>query len=925
MSQVITNAFEHYWQSSLAAEQPVVLDEFILADIPNLDITSPIDPDTGLPPESQIVHRQNVDQRGRINNNAVAYTIVMDTTVGDFSFNAMYLRNKANGVIGMIVYKGRETKLKTDQTTGQTGNSLVKSMLMGYNQAAEATLTNVDAGTWQIDYAARLRGQDEDLRQLASQLYGHHTFIGDGFKVVQQDGGHQVTQGVAIVGGLRIELKQPEVIYPGTKPIGVWVDVHRSGSLLSEHQNHFTIITSVADLTDHVDESGYPHYVAKLATVQADSTVIDGRGQGGSGGSGAIPDTFALWKRSMAEAGYNLIGQFGTKNTIETADQVLLSKDGTEVYAWQGTLPKHIDENATPENSGGIGDDAWEPKTGELLKESLASPDGPDLGYKLPVLNAVALSVKAKLNQFVTAADFGITGGGHDETIALRKAFTSGLSVLFPSAIYGHSEHIGIASNTKIIAQSGATLKMLDGVDQVYHSIVSANAMSIDARLADDDNVDSLIDGYVTNICIKGLKVDANYKNRPKTYTDREQGTAIELQAVSHSALIELEVVDGVQHCINVRAGTLSYDKGYDYVAKYPSHNIRIIDCVTDDQLYDDGITTHDSEYIWIERCEAYTPRNASNLDLIAGSNGIEIDDGSRYVWVTDCISDGGFGGYQAKGHSNTPPAHHVWFTKCHAENNHMPFVLAAVGSPSTDLESVNATCHHIYLNDCSIKNAYVFSNVEAWATEAHYLQILNTRHIYINNLSVDGKLIQRPNSAPNGKAIFRAREYNSYVFFNDMDIQNVEERSILGESLFSIEANMKRLVVDGLTVDKFTKAPILFTNSSGPNWEFRRVTLKVGNPTIPVIRVNGVGGGTLYAEKIQGSGFTVGYSLGDTDCQEHTVVNYIRRIASGESGYQKVMGYLSPQDIPTAINTELGTSYSYNVGGVESLMGRVA
>lgn len=294
MSQVITNAFEQYWQSSLAAEQPVVLDEFILADIPNLDITAPIDPDTGLPPESQIVHRQNVDQRGRINNNAVAYTIVMDTTIGDFSFNAMYLRNKANGVIGMIVYKGRETKLKTDQTTGQTGNSLVKSMLMGYDQAAEATLTNVDAGTWQIDYAARLRGQDEDLRQLACQLYGHHTFVGDGFKVVQQEGGHQVAQGVAIVGGLRIELKQPEVIYPGTKPIGVWVDVHRSGSLLSEHQNHFTIITSVADLADHVDSNGYQHYVAKLATVQADNTVVDGRGQGGTGliGDGMTPVTW---------------------------------------------------------------------------------------------------------------------------------------------------------------------------------------------------------------------------------------------------------------------------------------------------------------------------------------------------------------------------------------------------------------------------------------------------------------------------------------------------------------------------------------------------------------------------------------------------------------------------------------------------------
>ena len=376
MSQVITNAFEQYWQSCLAAEKPVVLDEFILADIPNLDITSPIDPETGLPPESQIVHRQNVDQRGRINNNAVAYTIVMDTTVGDFSFNAMYLRNKQNGVIGMIVYKGRETKLKTDQTTGQTGNSLVKSMLMGYDQAAEATLTHVDAGTWQIDYAARLRGQDEDLRQLASQLYGHHTFIGDGFKVVLKDGAHQVTPGVAIVGGLRIELKQPEVIYPGTKPSGVWVDVHRAGSLLSEHQNHFTIITSVADLTDHVDGSGYQHYVAKLGTVQADNSVVDGRGYTDGGGTGSIPDTFALWKRSMAEAGYDLIGQFGTKLTIQNVKQVLLSKDGTEVYQWQGALPKDVGKNDTTENSGGVGDGAWAPTSYESLRAQLAANGG---------------------------------------------------------------------------------------------------------------------------------------------------------------------------------------------------------------------------------------------------------------------------------------------------------------------------------------------------------------------------------------------------------------------------------------------------------------------------------------------------------------------------------------------------------------------
>ena len=144
----------------------------------------------------------------------------------------------------------------------------------------------------------------------------------------------------------------------------------------SEHQNHFTIITSVADLTDHVDESGYQHYVAKLGTVQVDSTVIDDRGQSGSGGSGAIPDTFALWKRSMAEAGYDLIGQFGSKLTINNAKQVLLSKDGIEVYAWLGALPKEVGKNDTTDNSGGVGVGAWSPITNELLRSAIISFSG---------------------------------------------------------------------------------------------------------------------------------------------------------------------------------------------------------------------------------------------------------------------------------------------------------------------------------------------------------------------------------------------------------------------------------------------------------------------------------------------------------------------------------------------------------------------
>ncbi|WCH28728.1 phage tail protein [Aeromonas salmonicida] len=277
MSQIITNAFANYLQACLATQVPVVLDEFVLANIPGLDPSKPISPDQGLPPAGQIVHRRAVDQRGRINNDAVAYTIVMDTTVGDFSFNALYLINKASGVVGMIVHKGLETKLKTHEATGQTGNSLVKSMLMEYDRAPDATATHVDASTWQIDYAARLRGMDDDLRLQALQFFGPATFYGNGFNLVNESGVYKVQPGVAYVGGLRAQLNEVKKVTPGAKPVGLWLDIYRAGSLLDAWVNHFTLTLSVPDLVDYRDTNGHQHHVAKVAIINANGSVTDVR------------------------------------------------------------------------------------------------------------------------------------------------------------------------------------------------------------------------------------------------------------------------------------------------------------------------------------------------------------------------------------------------------------------------------------------------------------------------------------------------------------------------------------------------------------------------------------------------------------------------------------------------------------------------
>ncbi|MGL6052919.1 MAG: phage tail protein [Aeromonas salmonicida] len=315
MSQIITNAFSRYWQECLTNQTPVVLDEFVLANVPDLDPDAAINPDSGLPPTNQIVHRHAVDQRGRINNDAVAYTIVMDTTVGNFSFNAMYLINKASGVVGMIVHKGLETKLKTDEAAGQTGNSLVKSMLMEYDRAAEATATHVDASTWQIDYAARLRGMDDDLRLQALQFFGPATFYGDGFNLVNASGVYKVQPGVAYVGGLRAELNEVKKITPGAKPVGLWLDIYRAGSLLDAWVNHFTLTLSVPDMVDYLDSNGYQHHVAKVAIINADGSVTDVRR-----------------KRTI-----ELTGDVTGKGILEDAQGVNIAveiKDGSHRHQW---------------------------------------------------------------------------------------------------------------------------------------------------------------------------------------------------------------------------------------------------------------------------------------------------------------------------------------------------------------------------------------------------------------------------------------------------------------------------------------------------------------------------------------------------------------------------------------------------------------
>lgn len=276
MSQsVITLAFETYKAQQELVAQPVVLDEFVLANVPNLDPTLPIDRNEALPNPDHIVHIESVSQQGFINPNAVVYSLIMDSSVGDFEFNWLGLRNKASGVLAAISHFPLTTKEKT--VGGVSGNSITRSVMMGYSGAKEATGIDIDASTWQIDFTARLQGIDERVRQENIDQYGNASFITTGFELYQEGDDYYVRGGVGYVGGLRCYLDEPQSVDAANKPTFIYLDASWQGQLTSEWSVVQQIVVTSEARSDYVDSEGVKHYVTKIAEVLADGSFIDWR------------------------------------------------------------------------------------------------------------------------------------------------------------------------------------------------------------------------------------------------------------------------------------------------------------------------------------------------------------------------------------------------------------------------------------------------------------------------------------------------------------------------------------------------------------------------------------------------------------------------------------------------------------------------
>ncbi|WP_084298554.1 phage tail protein [Pseudoalteromonas sp. TB41] len=291
MAQVITIAGEKLFATKAQANQQLDIDTFIFANVAGQDPTGTIDRNEGIP-NSYIVHQQNVQQTGRINDNVVVYSTVLDSVTGPFEFNWVGLYSSINQTLVAISHV--PTVAKTITAPGSAGNTLNRNFGIEYSGIADLAGISVSPETWQLDFTARLSGMDELTRQLASDMNGKDWFIDDGFKVVPRSTANtfSVTPGVGYVSGLRVELKNEKILTLQSYPQFVYVDAYFDGNASSQWEPQVVFTVSNTEMDDYIDVNGIEHYVFKLVQIIDVNTINDFRSESKFSEKSWVQDTF---------------------------------------------------------------------------------------------------------------------------------------------------------------------------------------------------------------------------------------------------------------------------------------------------------------------------------------------------------------------------------------------------------------------------------------------------------------------------------------------------------------------------------------------------------------------------------------------------------------------------------------------------------
>lgn len=307
------------------------------------------------------------------------------------------------------------------------------------------------------------------------------------------------------------------------------------------------------------------------------------------------------------------------------------------------------------------------------------------------------LDAKVAKNELVfNAKDFGAVGDNvADDTAAIQlcidTAASQGGRVFVPAGTYRLFDELKLPSNSNF---SGA------GIDVTTFFVDSSTSRQKNA-ITNVGNTRLSHTVPDVNIRVADFTVDSNGFNRTTGGSPHNStsGCGIGFACVENVVHERIRSIRGSQHCFDVGASIYPVANTPNVYPPGPSVNVSYYDCIAEDSSGDDGFTCHCSFDVRYYGCKAL---RTDGTPLGSVSQGFEVDDGMRDVLLDGCYASGYARGYQAKGHTNNPPARRVTFRKCVAENNSISFSVGAPGQNATHPSIGYRMATDILIEDCT-------------------------------------------------------------------------------------------------------------------------------------------------------------------------------------------------------------------------------
>jgi hypothetical protein len=364
-----------------------------------------------------------------------------------------------------------------------------------------------------------------------------------------------------------------------------------------------------------------------------------------------------------------------------------------------------------------------------------------------------------KINREVNVKDYGAAGDGiTDDTAAFKKAIGNGrVKVNVPEGVF-LTKGIRLPSWTCLVGKGKGvtTIKLHDDAPKEKRLITNANHLRGNR-----------------NILVQGMSLDWNVErlgSTAKTSTGGNHSSCLTFANVSFGWVKDVEGINAGLHCFDVSSTFYNYS-GDGTRARGGSKYIWL-DNLNGYGFGDDGITTHHSDNIFISNCHICDPSGRAHNKGSSNSNGIEIDDGSRNVWLVNNSTARCFGGVEIKAHHNSSAASNVQIIGHISVNDNRSYNFRHIGHhKSTDPESktaYNIKATNIVAIAPIYTDLYTESNPRGMVVSAY-------KNVVINHFT----LIGDPDYDYKGNPVIAIQYRARNVVLNHVAIRNFRNASI--------------------------------------------------------------------------------------------------------------------------------------------------